>query len=289
MIEASELILNADNSIYHLNLLPEDISDTIIVVGDQNRVGQVSKYFDTLEVRKERREFFTHTGVLKGKRLTVLSTGIGADNIDIVLNELDALANIDFSTRKIKKNLKQLKIVRIGTSGSIQDDIAVDSFILSEYALGFDGVLHFYKHEGIVDDAFTEAFVAYTSWSARKPWPYLVKSDDDLRESLSSNRIQYGVTITNSGFYGPQGRKLRLDLQDNTLNDKLSSFSYNDLRITNMEMESSAIYGLSKLMGHQAVSLNCIIANRTLGEFSKTPLKTIDNLIKYTLEKLTTD
>ncbi|NNK75245.1 MAG: nucleoside phosphorylase [Maribacter sp.] len=289
MIEASELILNADNSIYHLNLLPEDISDTIIVVGDQNRVGMVSKYFDTLEVRKERREFFTHTGVLKGKRLTVLSTGIGADNIDIVLNELDALANIDFSTRKIKKNLKQLKIVRIGTSGSIQDDIAVDSFILSEYALGFDGVLHFYKHEGIVDDAFSEEFVAYTSWSARKPWPYLVKSDDDLRESLSSNRIQYGVTITNSGFYGPQGRKLRLDLQDNTLNDKLSSFRYKDLRITNMEMESSAIYGLSKLMGHQAVSLNCIIANRTLGEFSKTPLKTIDNLIKYTLEKLTTD
>ncbi|MBT8302543.1 MAG: nucleoside phosphorylase [Maribacter sp.] len=289
MIEASELILNADNSIYHLNLLPEDISDTIIVVGDQNRVGMVSKYFDTLEVRKERREFFTHTGVLKGKRLTVLSTGIGADNIDIVLNELDALANIDFSTRKIKKNLKQLKIVRIGTSGAIQDDIAVDSFILSEYALGFDGVLHFYKHEGIVDDAFSEAFVAYTSWSAQKPWPYLVKSDDALRESLSSNRIQYGVTITNSGFYGPQGRKLRLDLQDNTLNDKLSSFSYNDLRITNMEMESSAIYGLSKLMGHQAVSLNCIIANRTLGEFSKTPLKTIDNLIQYTLEKLTTD
>jgi uridine phosphorylase len=288
MLEASELILNADNSIYHLNLLPEDISDTIIVVGDQNRVGQVSKYFDTLEVKKEKREFFTHTGVFNGKRLTVLSTGIGADNIDIVLNELDALANIDFKTRKIKKDFKQLKIVRIGTSGAIQNDIPVDSFILSEYALGFDGVLHFYKHDGIVDDAFSEAFVAHTSWSERKPWPYLVKSDDALRERLASNRIQYGVTITNSGFYGPQGRKLRLDLQDTTLNDKLSSFRYKDLRITNLEMESSAIYGLSKLMGHQAVSLNCIIANRVLGEFSKTPLQTIDNLITYTLKKLTT-
>jgi len=287
MLEASELILNADNSIYHLNLLPEDISDTIILVGDQNRVGQVSKYFETIEVKKEKREFFTHTGVLNGKRITALSTGIGADNIDIVLNELDALANIDFDTRKIKKKFNQLKIVRIGTSGAIQEDIPVDSFILSEYAFGFDGVLHFYKNEGILHEEFSEAFVNHTSWSARKPWPYLVKSDDSLRAIVSSNRIRYGVTVTNSGFYGPQGRKLRLDLQDNSLNDKLTSFRYKDLRITNLEMESSAIYGLSKLMGHQAVSLNCIIANRVLGEFSKNPLQTIDNLIKYTLDKLT--
>ncbi len=287
MLEASELILNADNSIYHLNLLPEDISDTIILVGDQNRVGQVSKYFETIEVKKEKREFFTHTGLLNGKRLTVLSTGIGADNIDIVLNELDALTNIDFDTRKIKKKFNQLKIVRIGTSGAIQEDIPVDSFILSEYAFGFDGVLHFYKNEGILHEEFSEAFVKHTSWSKRKPWPYLVKSDDSLRAIVSSNRIRNGVTVTNSGFYGPQGRKLRLDLQDNSLNDKLTSFRYKDLRITNLEMESSAIYGLSKLMGHQAVSLNCIIANRVLGEFSKNPLETIDNLIKYTLDKLT--
>jgi len=287
MLEASELILNADNSIYHLNLLPEDIADTIIVVGDQNRVGQVSKYFDTIEIKKEKREFYTHTGVLKGERLTVLSTGIGADNIDIVLNELDALANIDFQTRSVKKELKQLKIVRIGTSGAVQPDIPVDSYILSEYALGFDGVLHFYKSEDILDPEFARAFVEYTAWSTKKPLPYLVKCNDALREQLASNRIRYGVTVTNSGFYGPQGRKLRLDLQDNSLNDKLTSFRYKDLRITNLEMESSAIYGLSKLMGHQAVSLNCIIANRVLGEFSKNPLQTIDNLIKYTLDKLT--
>jgi len=289
MLEASELILNADNSIYHLNLLPEDIADTIIVVGDQNRVGQVSKYFDTIEIKKEKREFYTHTGVLNGKRLTVLSTGIGADNIDIVLNELDALANIDFQARTIKKEFKQLKIVRIGTSGAIQPDISIDSFVLSEYALGFDGVLHFYKSEDILHPEFTRAFVEYTAWFTKKAEPYLVKSDDLLRGQLSSNRIRYGVTVTNSGFYGPQGRKLRLDLQDSTLNDKLTSFRYEDLRITNLEMESSAIYGLSKLMGHQAVSLNCIIANRVLGEFSKNPLQTIDKLIQYTLEKLTND
>ncbi|EAR01423.1 nucleoside phosphorylase [Maribacter sp. HTCC2170] len=287
MLEASELILNADNSIYHLNLLPEDIADTIIVVGDQNRVGQVSKYFDSIEVKKEKREFYTHTGVLNGKRITVLSTGIGADNIDIVLNELDALANIDFENRTIKKEFKQLTIVRIGTSGAIQSDIPVDSFILSEYALGFDGVLHFYRSEEILDDDFSKAFVEYTDWSPKKPWPYLVKSDDTLRGQLDSNRIRYGVTITNSGFYGPQGRKLRLGLQDDDLNEKLTSFSYEKLRITNLEMESSAIYGLAKLMGHRAVSLNCIIANRVLGEFSKSPLKTIDGLIQYTLEKLT--
>ena len=287
MLEASELILNADNSIYHLNLLPEDIADTIIVVGDQNRVAQVSKYFDTIEVKKEKREFYTHTGLLNGKRITVLSTGIGADNIDIVMNELDALANIDFNSRTIKREFKQLKIVRIGTSGAIQADIPVDSFVLSEYAFGFDGVLHFYKCEGIFDEDFAKAFVEYTSWSARKPWPYLVKSDDSLRGKLSSNRIRYGVTITNCGFYGPQGRKLRLDLQDNTINNKLTSFRHKELRITNLEMESSAIYGLSKLMGHQAVSLNCIIANRVLGEFSKNPLQTIDSLIRYALEKLT--
>mgnify|MGYP001816500036 CR=1 FL=1 len=289
MLEASELILNADNSIYHLNLLPEDIADTIIVVGDQNRVARISKHFDTIEVKRERREFFTHTGTLNGKRFTVLSTGIGADNIDIVLNELDALVNIDFKTRTINEELKQLNIVRIGTSGAIQPDIPVDSFVLSEYALGFDGVLHYYEHDGIVHEGFSEAFVEYTDWSNKKPWPYLVKSGSALRSKLSSNRIRYGVTITNSGFYGPQGRQLRLGLQDKTLNDKLTSFRYGDLRITNMEMESSAIYALSKLMGHQAVSLNCIIANRVLGEFSKTPLKTIDNLIAYTLEKLTAD
>jgi uridine phosphorylase len=285
-LEPSELILNADNSIYHLNLLPKDIADTIILVGDQNRVAQVSKYFDTIQVKKEKREFITHTGLLKGKRITALSTGIGTDNIDIVLNELDALVNIDFNTRSIKNTHKQLKLVRIGTSGAIQAEIPVDSFVLSEYALGFDGVLHFYKSDDILNPEFSQAFVDHAGWSDKKPWPYLVKSDDSLRSKLTSNRIRFGVTVTNSGFYGPQGRKLRLGLEDDTLNDKISSFTYDDMKITNLEMESSALYGLSKLLGHQAVSMNCIIANRATKEFSKNPMQTIDNLIQYTLDKL---
>ncbi len=286
-LKPSELILNADNSIYHLNLLPEDIANTIIVVGDQNRVSEVSKYFDTIEIKKNKREFFTHTGTFNGKRITALSTGIGADNIDIVLNELDALVNIDLNTRTIKKELTQLQIVRIGTSGAIQPDIPVDSFVLSEYAFGFDGVLHFYDNKNIQDKEFTKAFVEHTGWIEEKPLPYLVKSDDNLRAKLTSNHIRLGVTVTNSGFYGPQGRKLRLGLQDSDFNDKMSTFSYKGMKITNLEMESSAIYGLSKLLGHQATSLNCIIANRANGEFSKNPHKTIDNLIQYTLEKLT--
>ncbi len=286
-LEPSELILNADNSIYHLNLLPEDIADTVILVGDQNRVAQVSKYFDTIQVKKEKREFITHTGLLKGKRITALSTGIGTDNIDIVLNELDALVNIDFNTRSIKNTNKQLELVRIGTSGAIQADIPIDSFVLSEYALGFDGVLHFYKSEGILNPEFSRAFVDHTGWSDKKPWPYLVKSDDSLRTKLASNHIRFGVTITNSGFYGPQGRKLRLALEDDSLNDKISSFTYNDMKITNLEMESSALYGLSKLLGHKAVSMNCIIANRSTKEFSKNPMQSIDNLIQYSLDKLT--
>jgi uridine phosphorylase len=203
------------------------------------------------------------------------------------LNELDALANIDFNTRCIKNTLRQLSIVRIGTSGAIQEDIPIDSFVLSEYALGFDGVLHFYKSEDILNPEFSQAFVEHSGWSDKKPWPYLVKSDDGLRSKLASYRIRFGVTITNSGFYGPQGRKLRLDLEDDMLNDKISSFKYDDMRITNLEMESSAIYGLSKLLGHRAVSMNCVIANRATKEFSKNPMQTIDNLIQYTLDKLT--
>ena len=286
-LEASELILNADKSIYHLNLLPEDIAETIIVVGDQNRVPQVSNFFDTISTKKAKREFITHTGTYKGKRITVLSTGIGTDNIDIVLNELDALANINFDSRTIKKKLTQLQIVRIGTSGAIQPDIPVDSFVLSEYALGFDGVLHFYAHENIIHPDFTKAFVNHTDWSPLKPMPYLVKCDDALGAIIRSNRIRYGVTVTNSGFYGPQGRKLRLDLQDPGLNDKMQSFEFKGMKISNLEMESSAIYALSKLMGHRAVSLNCIIANRATGEFSQNPLQAIENLIQYTLDKLT--
>ena len=286
-LSASELILNADNSIYHLNLLPEDLAETIIVVGDQNRVPLVSKYFDTLELKKGKREFITHTGTLNGTRISVISTGIGTDNIDIVMNELDALVNIDFETRTIKEEKTSLDIVRIGTSGGIQPDIETDSFLLSEYAIGFDNVLHFYESEHIQHPEIQLAFIDHAAWSVFKSIPYVVESDVQLTEKLRSDRVISGFTGTNVGFYGPQGRRLRLLLEDNDLNSKLSSFEYNGMRITNLEMETSAIYGLAKLMGHRAASMNCILANRSTGQFSKDPVKTIDSLIKYTLEKLT--
>jgi len=286
-LSASELILNADNSIYHLNLLPEDLAETVIVVGDQNRVPLVSKYFDTLEIEKGKREFITHTGTLNGTRISVVSTGIGTDNIDIVMNELDALVNIDFETRTIKEEKTSLDIVRIGTSGGIQPDIETDSFLLSEYAIGFDNVLHFYESEHIQHPEIQLAFIDHASWSVFKSIPYVVESDLQLTEKLRSDSVILGFTGTNVGFYGPQGRRLRLLLEDNDLNSKLSSFEYNGMRITNLEMETSAIYGLAKLMGHRAASMNCVLANRSTGQFSRHPVKTIDALIKYTLEKLT--
>lgn len=283
----SELILNADSSIYHLALFPEDISDVIITVGDPDRVADISKYFDSIEIRKGKREFHTHTGTLNGKRLTVISTGIGTDNVDIVLNELDALANIDFKTRTCKENRIRFKMVRIGTSGAIQPEIPIDSFLLSDHAIGFDGLLHFYENEGIQQHEFSKAFTEHTNWSSYKSTPYVVECDPQLAEKLKENHIRFGLTATNTGFYGPQGRKLRLALQDAAMNDKISSFTYRGRKITNFEMETSGIYALSNLLGHQAASLNCILANRATGEFSKNPEKAIDKLIKYTLKKLT--
>lgn len=283
----SELILNPDNSIYHLNLLPEDIANTIITVGDPERVADVSKYFDSIELKKGKREFLTHTGVLNNKRITVISTGIGTDNIDIVFNELDALVNIDFNTRTIKTNTTCLDIVRIGTSGAIQPDIPIDSFLMSEYAMGFDNLLHFYESGHVQITEIQEAFVKHADWYTHKSTPYVVKFNETLGEQLNSNRIRFGFTVTNTGFYGPQGRKLRLTTQDPDLNTKLASFAYKGMRITNLEMETSGIYGLAKLYEHRAVSMNCILANRSTGEFSKNPSKAVDGLIQYTLQKLT--
>jgi len=286
-IGPSELILNADRSIYHLNLLPEDIAETIITVGDPDRVGEVSKYFDSIEVKKSKREFLTHTGLLKGKRITVISTGIGTDNIDIVLNELDALANIDFEARTIKKNRIRFKIIRIGTSGALLPEIPLNSFLLSEYAIGFDGLLHFYKSEHIQELRISDAVIKHLGPMALKVTPYVVKCDGDLAMKIRSNHIRLGVTATIPGFYGPQGRKLRLGLKNEELNSKLVGFNFAGMKITNLEMETSGIYGLSKLLGHQAVSLNCILANRATGEFSTNPQKAVDSLIQYALEKLT--
>jgi len=285
-IGSTELILNADGSIYHLNLLPEDIASTIITVGDPDRVHEVSQHFDLIEVKKGKREFQTHTGILRGKRISVISTGIGTDNIDIVLNELDALVNVDFSTRTIKKDFTQLTIVRIGTSGAIQPEIEVDSFLLSEFALGFDGLAHFYKRDDHSMDDFIKAFVSHTQWSSKKALPYLVKGNDELAAKFSSNRIRFGLTVTNPGFYGVQGRKIRLEPDDSEFNQKLLSFRHDRLQITNLEMETAGIYTLSKLLGHCAVSLNCILANRTTQTFSERPNEAIENLIEFTLERI---
>lgn len=287
MIKESELILNPDGSIYHLNLRPEQVADTIILVGDPNRVPRVSAYFDTIEFSTQKREFCTHTGTYKGKRLTALSTGIGPDNIDIVINELDALFNIDLHTRKPKEQLTSLNIVRFGTSGSLQADIPVDSFVLSSHGLGMDNMLHAYKDAPNVREiAMEEDFMAHTQWNADKGRPYIVGCGETLKQRLLTDKVFEGITGTAPGFYGPQGRMLRLPVQDPTLNDKLHSFNYKGYRMTNLEMETSAIYGLSKLLGHQAVSLNAIIANRAAGTFTKDTKKVVENLIVYGLEQL---
>ena len=282
----SELILNPDGSIYHLNLLPSDISDTIITVGDPERVQSVSKYFDSIEVKKERREFRTHTGSYKGKRLTVLSTGIGTDNIDIVFNELDALANIDFKTRKVKECKTQLNFIRIGTSGAIQPDIPVDSFLLSSIAIGLEGLLHFYESEGIRNLNLEKKLVSSLKWEGFGIHPYAVNCNEELAHKMVSPQMQLGITATNSGFYGPQGRTLRITPRLKNFTKELSSFSFNDSPITNLEMETAGIYGLAKLHGHRAISLNAILANRITGEFSSSGFQTVDKLIRYTLDKL---
>lgn len=287
MIKESELILNPDGSIYHLNLRPEQVADTIILVGDPNRVPRVSAYFDTIEFSTQKREFCTHTGTYKGKRLTALSTGIGPDNIDIVINELDALFNIDLHTRKPKEQLTSLNIVRFGTSGSLQADIPVDSFVLSSHGLGMDNMLHAYKDAlNVREITMEEAFMAHTQWNTDKGRPYIVGCGETLKQRLLTDKVFEGITGTAPGFYGPQGRMLRLPVQDPTLNDKLHSFNYKGYRMTNLEMETSAIYGLSKLLGHQAVSLNAIIANRATGTFTKDTKKVVENLIVYGLEQL---
>ncbi|MBT8325959.1 MAG: nucleoside phosphorylase [Winogradskyella sp.] len=285
-IKNSELILNPDGSVYHLNLKPEHISDTLIFVGDQDRVEKITTHFDSIEFKTQKREFKTETGFYKGKRLTVISTGIGPDNIDIVLNELDALVNIDLNTRRPKQDLQTLNIVRVGTSGSLQKDIPVDSFVISTHGLDINGMLHFYKIEDIVNPEIENAFIEHTNWDKNKARPIVIKNSSYLQSIFETDIVYKGITGTAGGFYGPQGRVLRLPLYDASLNNKLDTFNYKSHRITNFEMETSVIYGLSKLLGHNAISLNAIIANRPNGDFSKDPQKTIENLIVYTLDRI---
>ena len=287
MIQASELILNPDGSVYHLNLKPEHIAHDIIFVGDQNRVEKISSQFDTIEFSFQKREFKTHTGTLNGKRISVISTGIGPDNIDIVMNELDALVNIDLITRQLKTTLTSLNIIRIGTSGSLQADIPVDSFVMSKYGLGLDNMIRSYLVDEISNTNMEEAFINHTHWDSRKGRPYVISCSEKLEKLIESDKIHKGITATAGGFYGPQGRVLRLDIQDKNLNSKMDNFKFEGNRITNLEMETAAIYGLSKLLGHNSLSLNAIIANRATGTFSEDPYKAVDELIKYTLEKLT--
>ena len=285
-IKASELILNPDGSVYHLNIRPEHLATTIITVGDPDRVSSVTKHFDSVDFTTRKREFHTQTGTYKGKRITVISTGIGTDNIDIVFNELDALVNIDLDKREIKPELTSLDIIRIGTSGSIQKDIPIDSIVISEYAVGFDSLLHFYDSEHVQYFKISEALKAQTNWFDKKSDPYVVKCSDRLLKKLSSEKTFTGFTATNVGFYGPQGRILRLAIQDNELNDKLANFNYDGKTITNLEMETAGIYGLSNLLGHNSLSMNAIIANRATGEFSEDPKGIVEQLIKYTLDKI---
>lgn len=282
----SELILNPDGSVYHLNLKPENIANDIIFVGDQDRVASITNYFDSVEFSIQKREFKTETGMYKGKRLTVISTGIGPDNIDIVLNELDALVNIDFTTKTVKPNLTSLNIVRVGTSGSLQADIPVDSLLMSAFAIGTDNMLRSYDLQNIQNQFIEKAFVNHTNWNLSKGLPYVVSADNDLLQRFKSDTVFEGITVTASGFYGAQGRILRLPLQDAFLNDKIDSFEFEGLKATNLEMETAAIYGLCKLLGHKALSLNAIVANRKNGTFSADPYKTIDELIRFALNKI---
>ncbi len=285
-IKNSELILNPDGSIYHLNLKPEHIADTIITVGDQDRVEKVTAHFDDIIFETQKREFKTQTGYYKGKKLTVISTGIGIDNIDIVINELDALANIDLNTREVKPKHHKLNFLRIGTSGGIQPGIGLDKFVMGKAGVGFDGLLHYYKNEVINTEA-TKALNKHLSISAKKPEPYIVDCDTQLAAIFEHEpQVISGYTGTNLGFYGPQGRCLRLELEDADFIDQLVSFRFGKDQITNLEMETSAIYSMAKMLGHGALSLNAIIANRANGEFSQDPKHAVKQLIKFTLDQL---
>ncbi|MEY4963681.1 MAG: hypothetical protein RLZZ323_1000 [Bacteroidota bacterium] len=286
MIKSSELIVNPDGSVYHLNLKPENIAHDIIFVGDPDRVEKITQFFDSIEFSTQKREFKTQTGIYKGKRLTVLSTGIGPDNIDIVLNELDALVNIDFKTRQPKEHLTSLNIIRIGTSGSIQADIPVDSFVLSQFGIGLDNMLRSYRVDAVTHTDMEDAFMTHTQWDTNKGRPYAIACSEILEKRIESDQMHKGITATIGGFYGPQGRVLRLPIQDSGLNSKMDNFHFKGNRITNLEMETTAIYGLSALLGHNALSLNAIIANRASGTFSEDPTKAVDELIAYTLDKL---
>ncbi|WP_313156910.1 nucleoside phosphorylase [Sphingobacterium multivorum] len=284
MINASELILNADGSIYHLNLLPEDLAGTVITVGDPDRVAKVSKYFDRIELKKGKREFITHTGYLGNKRLTVISTGIGTDNIDIVLNELDALANIDFANRTVKPTLSSLHIVRIGTSGAVQQDVEMGTILASAYGVGLDALMNYYQgsYDG-EEQALQVELAKY--FSALNLNPYVAKAGAGLLDRIAFD-LPKGVTLTAPGFYAPQGRTVRSTNTIPNFIDLINSFQYKGQRFTNLEMETAGIYALANMFGHQALSINAILASRVDGQFSSAPEEVVDKAIQIVLERI---
>lgn len=286
-IAESELIITSRGAIYHLDLRPEELASTVILVGDPDRVKKVSQHFDRVEHRLQHREFITHTGYIGSKRLSVLSTGIGPDNIDIALNELDALVNIDFSTREVKSEKSFLNIIRFGTSGALQADIPVDSLVASSHGLGLDNLLNYYAYTKTEEEhALTDAFVEQTGLDTRITIPYVSKGSEALLSKFPDEGYFKGMTVTCPGFYGPQGRILRLQPAAAGLINKLTHFRHGNLRITNFEMETSAIFGLGKLLGHHCMSINTIVANRVLQQFSKDSEAAVNNMIQKSLEVL---
>ena len=283
-IAESEMILNSRGAIYHLDLRPGELANIIITVGDPDRVKKVSKHFDSVEVKRQHREFVTHTGTIGAKRISVVSTGIGPDNIDIVLNELDALVNIDFETRQIRDRLTHLTIIRIGTSGSLQADVPVDSFVASTHGIGLDNLLNYYRRESNEEEMqIIQSFIAHTQIGNAFSQPYIAAAGTSVLKHFV-NGFHQGITVTCPGFYGPQGRVLRLGLTNPDLINRLTEFNLGQHRITNFEMETSAIYGLSKLLGHQSLSLSAIVANRIEKKFSKDGGAAVENLIQKSLE-----
>ena len=285
-LKESELILNADGSLYHINLRPEHLAGKIILVGDPQRVPMISGLFDRVDFVRENREIVTHTGILNNVRLTVMSTGMGPDNIDIVMNELDAVVNIDLEKRLVKEEHTSLDIIRLGTSGALQKDIPVDSFGMASYGLGMDGLLHFYQNNDITEDEMTAAFIEQTQWPKNLASPYIIKGSERLAKMMGEGLI-HGITTTAPGFYGPQGRKLRLESAYTDLNDRISAFRYKDHRVINFEMETSALYALGRMLGHSTLTICTILANRMSETYSQNPKETITKLIKLVLERFT--
>jgi uridine phosphorylase len=287
MIQESELIINPDGTIFHLHLKPNQIADTILLVGDPGRVDMIASFFDKIEHKVQNREFKTVTGWYKNRHLSVVATGIGTDNIDIVVNELDALVNIDMNTRKLKDEITCLNLIRLGTSGSLRENIPVNSFVISEKSIGFDGLLNFYEGRDIVSDLeFEHSLLYHTQWRKLLSKPYVVDCSKELFDIISGDQTISGINISAPGFYGPQGRVLRLPLADPNLNEKIESFEFLGKKITNFEMESSAIYGLSKLLGHEALTICLIIANRITGQVNENYQPQMKIMIQYVLDKL---